>query len=37
VRPGDELTLRQHDEPAGVRVELKLGERIAASGRWDAR
>lgn len=37
VRPGDELTLRLHDEPAGVRFELKLGERIAASGRWDAR
>jgi 3-hydroxymyristoyl/3-hydroxydecanoyl-(acyl carrier protein) dehydratase len=37
VRPGDELTLHLHDEPAGVRFELKLVERVAASGRWDVR
>lgn len=36
VRPGDTLALHLHDEPAGIRFELRLGERIAASGRWDA-
>lgn len=37
VRPGDAVELHLHDEPAGIRFEVRLGARIAASGRWDTR
>jgi len=35
VLPGDTVHLRLHDEPAGLRFEVMLGDRVAASGRWD--
>jgi 3-hydroxymyristoyl/3-hydroxydecanoyl-(acyl carrier protein) dehydratase len=35
VLPGNTVHLHLHDESAGLRFEVMLGERVAASGRWD--
>lgn len=36
VRPGDDLAIAVYDEPAGLRFEVRVGERVATTGRWDA-
>ena len=36
VRPGATLNLQLHASPRGVRFEVKDGERIAASGQFEA-
>lgn len=35
VRPGDDLAIVVHDDPAGLRFEVRVGERLASTGRWD--
>lgn len=36
VRPGDEVTVHLQQEAHGVQFEVRLGDRVAASGRWMA-
>jgi 3-hydroxymyristoyl/3-hydroxydecanoyl-(acyl carrier protein) dehydratase len=35
VRPGSVLTLQWQPEGQGLRFEARLGQTVAASGRWD--